>query len=89
VVEAETCCHLVTLNKINIHDCICVLTCDLYSLFVYIEHNGDESHKDYSEYFGLFPVGTSAPVPCAYSSVADTFCFQQLTASFNNTLKKK
>ena len=26
--EAETCCHLVTLNKINIHDVVCVLTCE-------------------------------------------------------------
>jgi len=28
VVEAKTCCHLVTLNKINIHNTICVLTCE-------------------------------------------------------------
>jgi hypothetical protein len=28
VVEAETCCHLVTLNKINIHNTSCVLTCE-------------------------------------------------------------
>jgi len=27
VIEAETCCHLVTLNKINIHNNSCVLTC--------------------------------------------------------------
>ena len=26
VIEAETCCHLVTLNKINIHNTSCVLT---------------------------------------------------------------
>jgi len=25
VIEAETCCHLVTLNKINIHNTSCVL----------------------------------------------------------------
>jgi len=28
VIEAETCCHLVTLNKINIHNTSCVLTCE-------------------------------------------------------------
>jgi hypothetical protein len=28
VVEAETCCHLVTLNKINIHNTSCVFTCE-------------------------------------------------------------
>jgi len=27
MIEAETCCHLVTLNKINIHNTSCVLTC--------------------------------------------------------------
>ena len=27
-IEAETCCHLVTLNKINIHNTSCVLTCE-------------------------------------------------------------
>jgi len=26
VIEAETCCHLVTLNKINIHNTSCILT---------------------------------------------------------------
>jgi hypothetical protein len=31
VIEAETCCHPVTLNKINIHNTSCVLTCE--SLF--------------------------------------------------------
>jgi hypothetical protein len=28
VIEAETCCHLVTLNKITIHNTSCVLTCE-------------------------------------------------------------
>jgi len=28
VIEAETCCHLVTLNKMNIHNTSCVLTCE-------------------------------------------------------------
>jgi len=28
VIEVETCCHLVTLNKINIHNTSCVLTCE-------------------------------------------------------------
>jgi len=32
VIEAETYCHLVTLNKINIHNTSCVLTCE--SLFL-------------------------------------------------------
>ena len=27
VIEAEACCHLVTLNKINIHNTSCVLAC--------------------------------------------------------------
>jgi len=44
VIEAETCCHLITLNKINIHNTSCVLTCESL-LLVYIEHNGDESPK--------------------------------------------
>ena len=43
----------------------------------------------YSEYFGLVPVSTIPPVLYAYSSVNDTVCFQQLTASLNNALKKK
>ena len=41
------------------------------------------------EYFGLFPVSTIASVLCAYSSITATVCFQQLTASLNNILKKK
>jgi hypothetical protein len=28
VIEGETCCRLVTLNKINIHNTSCVLTCE-------------------------------------------------------------
>jgi hypothetical protein len=28
VIQAETCCHLVTLNKTNIHNTSCVLTCE-------------------------------------------------------------
>jgi hypothetical protein len=28
VIDAETCCHLVTLNKINIHSTSCVLACE-------------------------------------------------------------
>jgi len=28
VIEAETCCHLVTLNKIKMHNTRCVLTCE-------------------------------------------------------------
>jgi len=28
VVEAETCFHLITLNKINIHNISCVVTCE-------------------------------------------------------------
>jgi hypothetical protein len=28
VIDAETCCHLVTLNKINIYNTSCVLTCE-------------------------------------------------------------
>jgi hypothetical protein len=28
VIEAKTCCHLVTLNKISIHNTSCVLTCE-------------------------------------------------------------
>jgi hypothetical protein len=39
--------------------------------------------------FRSFPVSTSAPVLCAYSSVANTVSFQQLTASLHNTLKNK
>jgi hypothetical protein len=35
VVEAETCCHLVTLNKINIHNTSCVLTCEYLLLICY------------------------------------------------------
>jgi hypothetical protein len=35
-VEAETCCHLVTLNKINIHNTRPVLTCE--SLLLTCEH---------------------------------------------------
>ena len=35
VVEAETCCHLVTLNKINIHNTSCVLTCESLLLTQY------------------------------------------------------
>ena len=41
--------HVVTLDKINIYNTSCVLTCvNLYSLFVYIEHNGDESPKEHN-----------------------------------------
>ena len=35
MVEAETCCHLVTLNKINIHNTSCVLTCESLLLICY------------------------------------------------------
>jgi hypothetical protein len=28
VIEAETCCHLVTLNEMNIYNTSCVLTCE-------------------------------------------------------------
>ena len=28
VIEAKTCCHFVTLNKIYIHNTSCVLTCE-------------------------------------------------------------
>ena len=28
MIDAETCCHLVTLNKIDIHNTSCVLTCE-------------------------------------------------------------
>jgi hypothetical protein len=28
VIEAETCCHHVALNKINIHVASCVFTCE-------------------------------------------------------------
>jgi len=41
--------HLVTLNKISVILVVFWLVI-LYSLFVYIEHNGDESPKD-QEYF--------------------------------------
>jgi len=37
VIEAETCCHLVTLNKINIRNTSCVLTCESSSLFVTLD----------------------------------------------------
>jgi len=46
VIEAETCCHLVTLNEINIHNIVVFWLVNLYSLLVYIEHNGDGSPKD-------------------------------------------
>jgi len=36
VIEAETFCHLVTLNKINIHNTSCVLTCE--SLLLTCKH---------------------------------------------------
>jgi len=36
VVEAETCCHLVTLNNINIHNTSFVLTCE-YLLLISIQ----------------------------------------------------
>jgi len=35
VIEAETCCHLVTLNKINIHNTSCVLTYESLPLLEY------------------------------------------------------
>ena len=35
VIEAETCCHLVTLNKMNIHNTSCVLTCESLLLISY------------------------------------------------------
>jgi hypothetical protein len=28
LLEAETCCHLVTVSKINIHNTSCALTCE-------------------------------------------------------------
>jgi len=40
VIEAETCCHLVTLNKINIHNTSCVLTCE--SLLLTCTHQAAE-----------------------------------------------
>jgi hypothetical protein len=40
VIEAETCCHLVTLNELVVFWLV-----NLYSLFVYIENNGDELSK--------------------------------------------
>ena len=43
VIEAETCCHLVTLNKINIHNTSCVLTyesllltCKIFHFSIYL-----------------------------------------------------
>jgi len=36
MIEAET-CHLVTLNKINIHNTSCVLTCGSLLLISYIQ----------------------------------------------------
>jgi len=53
VTEAETCCHLVTLKKINIYN-TGVLAREFYSLFVYIEHNGDESPKDETYLFYVY-----------------------------------
>jgi len=47
VIEAETCCHLVTLNKINIHNTSCVLTCELLLLTCIHRTNGDESPTEY------------------------------------------
>jgi hypothetical protein len=38
VIETETCCHLVTLNKINIHNTSCVLTCESLLLTCISEH---------------------------------------------------
>jgi len=46
VIETETLCHLVILNKINIHKLVVFWLVNLYSLFVYIKHNGDGSPKD-------------------------------------------
>jgi hypothetical protein len=39
--------HVATLNKIDIHNVSCVLTCELLLLTVYIELNGVESPKEY------------------------------------------
>ena len=36
VIKAETCCHLVTLNKINIRNTSCVLTCESLLLILQI-----------------------------------------------------
>jgi len=38
VIEAEICCHLVTLNKINIHNTSCVLTCESLLLICTLGH---------------------------------------------------
>ena len=51
MIEAETCCHLVTLNKINIHKLVVFWLVNLYSLFVYIEHKGMNRLKMHNQYF--------------------------------------
>ena len=49
VIEAETCCHLVTLNKINIHNTSCVLTCE--SLLLTCIHDMDFSPGQLIKYY--------------------------------------
>ena len=50
--EAETYCHLITLNKINIYNTSCVLTYKNFTPYLYyIGHNGDESSKGTNSVF--------------------------------------
>jgi hypothetical protein len=79
VIEAETCCHMVTLNKINIQKLVVFWLVNLYSLFVYIEHNGDESPKDIVLQFcalcSLVQIMTMLPIAHKDSSFCTTSLF--------------
>jgi hypothetical protein len=44
MIEAETCCHLVTLNEINIHNTSCVLTCEYLLLILYTSNRMGINH---------------------------------------------
>jgi len=44
VIEAESFCHLVTLNKINIHNTSCVLTCGYYTPYLYTSNTTGMNH---------------------------------------------
>ena len=45
MIKAETCCHLATLYKINIHNIYCVLTCE--SLLLIPIYHSDIRSNDY------------------------------------------
>ena len=57
MIEAETCCHLVSLNKINIHNASCVLTCESLLLTCVT-----------AEIRGVFPIQSMLGFPRALGS---------------------